>query len=72
MRVIEILTEAEETIVQVKCSGDFVEAFKKFIEDTSKAAAGGAGTELKAITGSGEVAKCYIDGDGADRIELVK
>jgi hypothetical protein len=71
MKVLEILTE-EETIVQIKVSGDFANNFKKFIEDVSNAAAGGAGTELKAITGSGEVAKCYIDGDGADRIELVK
>jgi len=71
MKIHNILTETNipETVT-IKVSGDFVNEFKSFMEEVSKAASGGAGTELKAITGSGEIASCYIDGDGADRIEV--
>ena len=69
-KLTDLMEDKKELTVTLKLTGYDIGNFIDFLEDVSKEAAGGAGVEVKAESGSGEFAKAYIDGDGSDRIEV--
>ena len=70
MKLTDLMEDKKELTVTLKLTGYDIGNFVDFLEDVSKVAASGAGIEIKAESGAGEVATAYIYGDGSDRIEV--
>ena len=62
--------DREEHEITIIAEGDVVGELKRFIEEVGNVADQGAGIEITAEAGDGQVSKMYVDGDGADRIRL--
>ena len=62
--------DREEHEITIIAEGDVVGELKRFIEEVGNVADQGAGIEITAEAGAGQVSKMYVDGDGADRIRL--
>lgn len=73
MKASEILYEMpnEKKTITLELSGELANHLPKFIEEISKRAAQGHSFMVEADREDGEVFSVSIDGDGADRINIL-
>ena len=63
-------TELPTKTFTIEVKGDCISSFEQLLEAISKSAGQGAGIDITASTGDGDIASCSIDGDGVDRITI--